>query len=501
VGRLSAAVAVVGVVLACWLTRDWWLPAPPPPATQPESWKPRPPLTADELANLPDPLKGWRRDRVPESLLASVVGDAPGALPELVGVLGNPPFRLPQKEPAHWPTQSPDGRLVALPCGKTVVLYDAATGAVVHILKGHTAQTHVGDFSADGKRFACGATNGAIWVWDVDTGEKIRPFHDGANDVWGTIFSPDGKSIVTGAAQGAVKVWDAADGRYLKTLDRHHQGGATFLAFNPKGTRLATAGVDKLVQVWDWPSGDHLKTLITPKGHKEQIQDLAFNADGALLASGSQDCVVVWDVATFLPRHTLPTAGNGVLGFTPDGGTLVAGPHDVPDGQTRAFTRWNVETGAQHGKARGVPGPRGPGTMCGRLSRDGRTVYLMNYNPPEARLGAYDAGTCTARYPNPGHSGRVWSVAFRPDGCMLASGGVDGQVCLWDLESQPGATSPPARQLGVHRNYVWAVTFSPDGRLLASSSTNGQVILWDVATGQIVHEFFSRTAKTARRQT
>src|SRR5262249_32727220 len=59
VGRLSAVVAVVGVVLAGWLTRGWWLPASSMPTTAPtpvapsEPWNPRPPLTADELANLP----------------------------------------------------------------------------------------------------------------------------------------------------------------------------------------------------------------------------------------------------------------------------------------------------------------------------------------------------------------------------------------------------------------------------------------------------------------
>jgi WD40 repeat protein len=79
---------------------------------------------------------------------------------------------------------------------------------------------------------------------------------------------------------------------------------------------------------------------------------------------------------------------------------------------------------------------------------------------------------------------------------MLASGGVDGQVCLWDLESQPGAASAPARQLGEHRSHVWAVTFSPDGRLLASGSTDGRVILWDVATGGIVREFLPGSIST-----
>jgi WD40 repeat protein len=194
---------------------------------------------------------------------------------------------------------------------------------------------------------------------------------------------------------------------------------------------------------------------------------------------------MVWDVATFRPRPPLETAGSGLLGFTPDGRTLVAGPHDLPADQKRAFTRCGVETG----KLSPTPEVKGPrDVMCGRLSRDGRTVYLMSYDRPEARLGAYDAVTGADRFSDQGHVALVWSMAFRPDGRMLASGGTDGRVCLWDLGTQPDGFAPPARRLTGPGPQVWSVAFSPDGRLLASGGVDGSVRVWDVATGQVVPE-------------
>src|SRR5262249_25464391 len=149
----------------------------------------------------------------------------------------------------------------------------------------------------------------------------------------------------------------------------------------------------------------------------------------------------------------LKTAGGGLLGFTPDGRTLVAGPHNFPEGQERAFTRWDVKTGARSAKW-DVPGP--PNEMAGRLSRDGRTVYLMSYNPPEPGRGVYDAVRGKERFGYQGHSERVCAVAFSPDGRTLASGGRDGQVCHWDLAPPPGSAPAPPRRLTGYNRSVFA---------------------------------------------
>ncbi|MBC8122019.1 MAG: pentapeptide repeat-containing protein, partial [Gemmatimonadaceae bacterium] len=78
-----------------------------------------------------------------------------------------------------------------------------------------------------------------------------------------------------------------------------------------------------------------------------------------------------------------------------------------------------------------------------------------------------------------GHTDCVWSVAFSPDGKRLASGSMDQTARLWDT-----ATGQCLKTLKGHANLIGSVAFSPDGRTLASGSRDTTVKLWDIATGQ-----------------
>lgn len=87
----------------------------------------------------------------------------------------------------------------------------------------------------------------------------------------------------------------------------------------------------------------------------------------------------------------------------------------------------------------------------------------------------WDVGTGTHLATLSGHPTRVESVAFSPDGRTLASGGWGGMVKLWDV-----ATRAEIGSLVGHSWAIEAVEFSPDGVLLTSGSWDGTVRLWDL---------------------
>ena len=73
----------------------------------------------------------------------------------------------------------------------------------------------------------------------------------------------------------------------------------------------------------------------------------------------------------------------------------------------------------------------------------------------------------------------VFSLAFSSDGHSIASGDHDGTVQLWEVQ-----TGKEIRQLEGHTNSVMSVTFSPDGRWIASGGWDETVRLWDIETGK-----------------
>jgi WD40 repeat protein len=477
------AVTVAAVAVAAYLA--WGRGDRPDPPADPgaaSAGMRTPPRAQGQAAKLRSPLDGRKRSDVPPHLLARAGGGEPEkAAAELVAVLGpSGPFTLPRWAESHAPAVSPDGKWLAVACGKDVAVFDAA-GALRHTLTGPSQRIHRVAFAADGKRVGAGCDDGRACVWDAGSGKLERILQGHPDTVHVVAFSPDGKRIATACSDGSLFLWDQ-DGRNRTPLAKQTQG-LDALAFSADGKTLASAGDEGVVVLWDTAAGTAKRSL---RGHTTQVKNLRYSPDGTTLASGGDREIILWDPETGEPRQTLAASALGLLAFTSDGGTLLAARWGEEEGGGYLLTRWDLAAGK---KTADVPlGPCRKGVAPLRFygaSPDGTTVYACHHGRDD-RVSAFDAVTGKERFPRPGfHAGPVWAVAVRPDGQALATGGDDHAVRLWDLAAwQPGAVLPPCRILKGHTGPVNALAFSPDGKSLVSGDGNGFVLLWDAAMGK-----------------
>ncbi|HWO17992.1 MAG TPA: protein kinase [Kofleriaceae bacterium] len=107
-------------------------------------------------------------------------------------------------------------------------------------------------------------------------------------------------------------------------------------------------------------------------------------------------------------------------------------------------------------------------------------AYRLGSTGPATRLLLEEAARPTRprRLTLTGHGGKLWTVAYSPDGRWIATGSSDGTARLWDA-----ATGAPRAAIP-HDDRVVAVAFSPDSRLLATGGADRRVRVWDVIAGR-----------------
>jgi WD40 repeat protein len=321
-------------------------------------------------------------------------------------------------------------------------------------------------FSANGNMLALGQASGVIPFIDISSGQvvdQLTPPGTAGGTPSALAVSPNGQFFASAGVQyNNIVIRRASDGAVLQ----HINTDATALAFTPDSTLVAgTLNYNKFA-LWRVSDGTQVG-VFDPNSF--QTDGMALSPDGRLLAGSSQAGVSVWRISDGKLLTTLRDVG--FVAFSSDGKTLAIGGGSY-------IRLWRVSDWTLL-RQFDTPINSQDYILSFRFSPDGQSIAAASWRTQDG-LGEIDVwnvqsgGLLNALDSH----GPATSVAFSPDGGMLASGDASARLNLWSL--------PDGRLLSyydqetyVPGNYyqggVRSVAFSPEGKFLYYGNGDGTV--------------------------
>jgi RNA polymerase sigma factor (sigma-70 family) len=268
----------------------------------------------------------------------------------------------------------------------------------------------------------------------------------------------------------------------LRNTLNGHSSQVWSVAYSPDGKTLASGSNDNTIKLWDIAMGKERASL---KGHTGTVYSVAFSPDGKTLASASADTVKLWEVVTGKEMSTLK--GRYPIAYSAGGKRLAFGSQDG-DG---TIVLWDVAAATRNATLKGHT----ERVSSVAFSPDGKT--LASASGKEETIKLWDIATGREYATLKGHNARLKSVTFSPDGKMLASASMDQTIKLWDV-----ATGTERATLKGHTGWkgipdttgwVNSVAFSPNGERVASGGVDETIKVWDVATRRALVTFWGHS--------
>ena len=368
---------------------------------------------------------------------------------------------------------SPDGRTLAVgSISGSVYLLDPTNGRLIRELTGHEGWVVIRgvSFSPDGSLLASASLDGTVRLWNPASGSTQAILERSGLQLLGLSWSPDGASLaVTSDIAGNLTIWDVRQ-REVRQSAILAQGAITALAYAASGEALVSGGLNGLVKVHLFAEGRDIPL----SGGAPTSQYVAFASSSELVAVSESGEIVLIDLSNGSVSRQFE--GLDGLALTID---VTRDQRLIAAGNDRGEVAiWERETGELQHTLRGLDGP----VFALAFNTDGSQIAAAsNRSPEQPVIIVWDLQRGEERTSFSGHTAPITAIEMPAGQNVVASTSSDGTLKIWSASSGEELLDLNA---SAEQRWYSSLAFTPDGKLMATGDLIGQVELWDTVRGE-----------------